>query len=297
MHLPRRVVRAISGPSYRLSLNDRLPVSWQRRLSEASALPLRPPSGTQVEHVQLGGCHAERVTYGASRRPRAVLYLHGGGYVVGSARMYRAMAGYLARAGELVVYTLDYRLAPEHPYPAALEDAVAAFGQILATEGLDASQVAVAGDSAGGGLAVAAARALTDAGQRPGALALLSPWTDPADHDMPARDFVVRRSWGERNGELYRGDAAPDDPGYAPLHVDESELAKLPPMLVHAAPGEILSAQIKRFAERADHAGAEVHYVELPGFWHSAHVLAGMYRQATDAVTGVGAFLRRHLGP
>ena len=295
MHLPRPVVRALSGPSYRLSLNPRLPVAAQRRLSAASSQLLRPPRGTHIDHVRLGGCHAERVTFGASRRPRAVLYLHGGAYILGSARMYRAMAGHLARAGHAVVYTLDYRLAPEHPYPAALEDAVAAFRAILAADNLDPAHVAIAGDSAGGGLAVAAARVLTDAGQRPGALALLSPWTDPSDTDMPERDFVVRRSWGHRSAGLYRGTTAANDPGYAPMHLDDSDFAKLPPLLVHAAAGEMLSAQIRRFSERADDAGADVRYVELPGFWHSAHVLAGTYRQATDAVTGVGAFVRRHL--
>ena len=297
MHLPRPAVRAIAGPTYRLSLNPRLSVGTQRRLSEAGTALLRAPKSTHVEHVTLGSAHAERVTFGASRRPRAVLYLHGGAYVLGSARMYRAMAGYLARASESIVYTLDYRLAPEHPYPAALDDAVAAFRDILAADNLDAAQVAIAGDSAGGGLAVAAARVLTDEGQRPGALALLSPWTDPNDTDMPARDFVVRRAWGQRSAALYRGTTDEHDAGYAPMFIDDSELAKLPPMLVHAAQGEMLGAQIRRFSQRAEDSGADVRYVELPGFWHSGHVLAGMYRQATDAVTGVGSFLRGQLGP
>ena len=117
MHLPRLAVVALTGPTYRLSLHHRLSVRMQRWLSEVGAGLLRPPRGTHVERVELGGRPAERVSFGASHRPRAVLYLHGGGYVVGSARMYRALAGYLARTSGAVVFTLDYRLAPEHAVP------------------------------------------------------------------------------------------------------------------------------------------------------------------------------------
>jgi epsilon-lactone hydrolase len=292
MHLHRRVVTAISGPTYRIALNHRRPVAAQRRLTEFSSALLRPPRGTVVEHSTLGGRHAERVTVGASERPRAVLYLHGGGYVVGSARMYRAMAGYLARVTGAVVYTLDYRLAPEHPYPAALDDAVTAFRELVDVHGFDPSRIAVAGDSAGGGLAVAAARVLTDAGVRPGALALLSPWTDPSDHDLPDRDFVVNRAWGTACAELYRGDADPHDPGYAPMYAD---LSGLPPTLIHTGRAEMLNAQIKRFAARVEAAGTELQLVELPTVWHSGHILAGMLRESTTAVHDVGVFVRGHL--
>ncbi|HZZ97772.1 MAG TPA: alpha/beta hydrolase fold domain-containing protein [Jatrophihabitantaceae bacterium] len=289
MHLPRLAVVALTGPTYRLSLHHRLSVRMQRWLSEVGAGLLRPPRGTQVEHIELGGRSAERVTVGASHRPRAVLYLHGGGYVVGSARMYRALAGYLARVSGAVVFTLDYRLAPEHVYPAALDDAVAAFRTLVAEHGFDAARIAVAGDSAGGGLAVAAARRLTDDGLRPGALALLSPWTDPSDHDMPLRDFVVNQAWGTSCAELYRGSADPLDPGYAPMHAN---LRGLPPMAIHTAKAEMLNAQVKRFAARAEAAGGDVALIELPTLWHSGHVLAGLLRESTQAVHDVGTYLR-----
>jgi epsilon-lactone hydrolase len=292
MHLHRSIVTALSGPTYRLALHHRSPIRVQRRVSELSSALLRPPRGTAVEHIRLGGRHAERVTYGASERPRAVLYLHGGGYVVGSARMYRAMSGYLARATGAVVFTLDYRLAPEHPYPAALDDAVAAFGELVDRHGYDPARIAIAGDSAGGGLAVAAARVLTDSGRRPGALALLSPWTDPGDHDLPVRDFVVNRAWGQTCAALYRGDADAHDPGYAPLY---GRLSGLPPTLVHTGAGEMLNAQIKRFTARVEASGTEVRLVELPTVWHSGHILAGLLRESTTAVHDVGVFLRSRL--
>lgn len=292
MHLHRRLVVALSGPTYRIALHHRRPVNVQRRLSELSTALLRPPRGTQVEHMTLGGQPAERVTVGASERPRAVLYLHGGGYVIGSPRMYRAMAGYLARISGSVVFTLDYRLAPEHQYPAALDDTVAAFRELVDVHGFDPARIAIAGDSAGGGLAVAAARVLTDAGSRPGALALLSPWTDPGDHDLPTRDFVVNSAWGTACAELYRGDADAHDPGYAPMY---AKLSGLPPTLVHTGTGEMLNAQIKRFAARLQAAGTDMQLVELTGVWHSGHLLAGMLRESTTAVHDVGVFLRSRL--
>lgn len=294
-HLPRRVVVALSGPAYRLSLDARRSIAMQRWLSEASVRMNRVPRGTKVRSVMLGGRPAECVTLdGGGRTPagNAVLYLHGGGYVLGSARMYRALAAHLSRSlGGAPVYPLDYRLAPEHPYPAALDDAVAAFDDLVA-DGLDPARIAIAGDSAGGGLAVATARALTDAGRRPGALALISPWTDPSDTDLPERDFAVNRAWGTNSAAMYRGDTDPQDAGYAPMYAN---LAGLPPMLVQYGANEMLHDQVERFVERARTAGCEVEAVESATLWHSGQVLAGMLRDATDAVQDVGTFLRPRL--
>ncbi|HEU5005809.1 MAG TPA: alpha/beta hydrolase fold domain-containing protein [Jatrophihabitantaceae bacterium] len=291
-HLPRWAVVATTAPLFRFGLDARRPVAWQRWLTETGSRAGRVPRGTVVEHVTLGGRPAERVTTGATERPRAVLYLHGGGYVVGSARMYRVLAAHLSRAAGAVVYTLDYRLAPEHVYPAALDDAVAAFNDLVDREGFGPDRVALAGDSAGGGLAVAAARLLTDAGRRPGALALLSPWTDPCDTDGADRDFVVNKAWGKACGDMYRGDADPCDPGYAPMYGD---LSGLPPMLIHRCTRELLAHQIARFSERARAAGVEVQTVDHDRLWHSGQMLAGMLREATDAVHDIGVFLRAAL--
>lgn len=293
MYLPRPIVAATSFPVYRLGLNNRFSLRTQRAITEFGSGSLRPPRGTFIEPVTLAGRPAERVSVGASQRPRAVLYLHGGGYVLGAPKMYRALAGYLALASGAVVYTLDYRLAPEHPYPAALDDAVAAFRELATSGGYPPAQLAVAGDSAGGGLAVGVARAATDAGLRPGALVLLSPWTDPADEDMPERDFVVNKKWGRASAALYCGDADPADPGYAPMH---ARLDGLPPTLIHVGAREVLNAQIKRFAARSAAAGVDVRLREFPTLWHSGHMDAGLLREATEAVNAVGAFLRTRLG-
>jgi monoterpene epsilon-lactone hydrolase len=291
-HLPRPIVIAMAAPLFAVALNARTPLPLARALIDSGGRLARLPAGTQVRPAVLADRPAERVTVGASERPRAVLYLHGGGYTLGSTRAYRALAAWLAQAAGAVVYTLDYRLAPEDPYPAALEDAVAAFGDLVTHHGFAPSRVALAGDSAGGGLAVAAARVLTDSGSPPAALGLLSPWTDPSDEQMRARDMVVNVVWGTRSAARYRGGADRADPGYAPIH---GRLDGLPPMLIQCAANEMLRPQIGRFARAASAAGVEVEFTESARLWHSAQALAGTLREATDAVTDLGAFLRRHL--
>ena len=292
MQLPRWLLVAASGPTYRIGLNHRMPAHVGRRIMDSAVAVMHVPDGTVVRHVQLGGRHAERTTVGATERPRAVLYLHGGGYSVGSARLYRSCAAYLARSSGAVVFNLDYRLAPEHPYPAALDDAVAAFADLVA-QGWGPQRIAIAGDSAGGGLAVATARRLVDRGLRPAALGLLSPWTDPVDEEFErGRDFVTNLRWGRASAAMYRGDADPHDPGFAPLH---GSLEGLPPMLVHCSTVEMLYPQIMRFVDAAKNAGNEVHLTARDDWWHSIHVLAGTSREATDAVADVGRFLREHL--
>jgi acetyl esterase/lipase len=294
MHLPRPLVRVFSGPIYRLALNARTSPRIGRVLLDSSRFALRTPRGTVVRHITLGGRPCERTTVGASERPRAVLYLHGGGYTVGSARLFRAAAAHLARDAAAVVYNLDYRLAPEHRFPAAWLDATAAFRELVTVHGYDPARIAIAGDSAGGGLAVAAARTLTDEGLRPGALALLSPWTDPSNDTFEKRrDFVINRRWGSACAELYRDrDTDPHDPRYAPMH---GSLAGLPPMLIHYGSMEMLRPEIVQFAQRAEAEGVEVTIVEQPRLWHSGHALAGTLRTATEAVQDAGSYLRARL--
>jgi monoterpene epsilon-lactone hydrolase len=293
MHLPRPLVIGVSASMYRTALNARTPLPLQRSILERFARLGVVPAGTAVEHITLANRPCERITVGASERPRAVLYLHGGGYTLGSPRTHRSLAAFLARSTGAVVFSLDYRLAPEHPYPAALEDAVAAFRALVDEYGFPASRIAISGDSAGGGLAVAAARRLTDSGSPPAALGLLSPWTDPSSADgLRHRDFVLNSAWGRQNAAAYRGTADPHDPGYAPMH---GRLAGLPPMLIHCAVTEILQPQILRFARLATDAGLDVQLVEHPTLWHSGHALAGTLREATDAVHDLGIFLRAHL--
>lgn len=285
-YLPRRLVMANAGAFYRVTFDVHMPFTVQRRLLEAAARSQPLPSGTVVRRVVLGGRPTERITVGATVRPRTVLYLHGGGYTTCSPATHRSLTAFLARETGAEVYVPAYRLAPEHLYPAALDDAVAAYREL-------GRPAAIVGDSAGGGLAVATALRLIDEGVRPPALALLSPWTDPADDSMTRqRDLVVNVPHGRRSAAAYRGDADPHDPGYAPMYAD---LSWLPPTLVHVVPGELLSEQVLRFVDRLRAAHVDVTLRELPELWHSGHTQVGIVREARAAVADVGAFLSAHL--
>jgi acetyl esterase/lipase len=289
MRLPRSVVIAGGAPFYTVGLNRRTPWRLSRRVIEAGKLVMAPlPKGTVVRHVTLAGRPAERVTAGPVEPPRAVLYLHGGGYTVGSPRLYRNLAAQLAASADAVVYNLDYRLAPEHPYPAALQDAVVAVHELVA-DGYPPALIAIAGDSAGGGLAVAAARLLADDGIHLRSLGLVSPWTDPMDTDSHVKQGrATNLGWSQRSARAYRATAADDDPGFAPVH---GKLDGLPRMLVHTAPSEMLYRQINRFVDQARLAGADVTLVEDSRWWHSVHVGAGTWQVASDAVDDLGRFL------
>jgi monoterpene epsilon-lactone hydrolase len=285
--LPRNLVLANVAAFYRVAFDPRVPLNVQRRMLDVAARSQPLPAGTVIRQVSLGSRPAERITVGATERPRAVLYLHGGGYTACSPATHRSLGAFIARESGSVVYTLDYRLAPEHLYPAALDDAVEAFLD------LDQPRVAIAGDSAGGGLAVAAACRLIDRGVTPRALALLSPWTDPGDEAMPRlRDIVVNVGLGRSNAAAYLGTGDRRDPGFAPMYAD---LSGLPPTLVHVVPNELLYGQVQRFVARMRDAGVDFTLRELPRLWHSAHAQAGLLREARDAVHDVGAFLRANL--
>jgi acetyl esterase/lipase len=291
--LPRPVVMATMGLISVTAMNARTPVRWQRRLLDASAALAPLPAGTVVRPVTLGGRPADRVTVGASERPRAVLYLHGGAWITGSPRTHRSLVAHLAREAAAVGYVLDYRLAPEHPFPAAVDDAELAFRALL-DEGWRPEQVVVAGDSAGGQLAIAVTQRLCAAGLSPAAMVLISPSVDPVHIDkMPRRrDLVVSEAWGKKAAEMYRGTAADDAPGLAPLH---GPVDWLPPTLVHAVPNELLYPSICAYVEKAREAGADITLVDLPGLWHVVHSSAGVLRQANEALREMGAWVHAQI--
>lgn len=285
---------AVLGPFYRLALHAAMPVPAARRLLDAGSVLQRLPRDTVVRELTLAGRRAERVTVGATERPTAVLYLHGGGYTLGSLATHRSLAAHLARETGCAVFVLDYRLAPESPYPTGLEDAVAAYRELLTEHGYTADHVAIAGDSAGGGLAVATARRLADGHDtHPAALGLIAPWVDPGARDAPfERDLVISAAWGARSGAAYLGGGDPTDPGYAPLHGD---LTGLPPTVVHVGTTELLYPQVMHLVAAMRAAGVSVEFTEYPTLWHVAHLQASIVREATDAVRELGEFLRSEL--
>jgi acetyl esterase/lipase len=293
MPLPRPVVRLMAHSVIAPILSPRLPVPVRRRLLDATGATLPLPRGTRRSRSPLGGVPTERITAANAIGPQQVLYLHGGGYVVGSPTSHRAMLAHLSRAAAAPVHALDYRRAPEHPFPAALDDAVAAYRALLAA-GHPSQRIAVAGDSAGGGLTMSLLLRLRTLGvDLPGSVGLISPWLDldlrsPLIWANAATDALLDPSWLAGAADDYRaGSAAPE------LRPLEADLAGLPPMHVIAGADEVVVGDSDALVERAKGAGVDVTYRREPGMWHAYPIFAGLLAEANEAVSDLGAALSK----
>jgi acetyl esterase/lipase len=293
--LPLPLARAILNPIFRVTLNKRLPFTMQRRLLDASSRAQLLPAGAVVQPLRLGGRPAERIGFADTSEHGAVLYLHGGGYAVGSPATHRSLAARLARDTGCAVYVLDYRLAPEHPFPAALEDAEAAFLELVASSGLRPDQIAVSGDSAGGGLSLALAqRLIARHGQTPAALGLIAPWADPNEIPEAERDLVINKPWSRACAAAYLGDGDGADPAYAPL---TGELRGLPPTYVQVDVSELLHRQCVALVAALRDAGVHVRFTESKGLWHVAQLQAALAGPAAAALRELAEFLREAIQP
>ena len=218
------------------------------------------PDSVEAVEDELGDVKAWRVAAKDAPRGNVVLHFHGGGYLIGSAKGSLEYAGRLAAAVNGVCYTAEYRLAPEHPYPAAIDDAICAYRALLA-RGIPASSILVSGESAGGGLAVALVLALRTAGDPlPGAILAVAPFSDLTVSGPSARAFngddpAASRDMLKFMGASYFQGHEPTDPLVSPLYGD---LTGLPPLFVTASQGEVLLSDTTRLAERAEKAGVDV---------------------------------------
>jgi len=294
LRVPPPVLRLLMRGAGRFALNPRLPYSKQRTRLDAlnSGRPL--PHGTVVLPVEVGGRPALRVSGPSADPSRLVVHLHGGGYCTGSPATAKVFAAHLARAAHTPVLLPDYRLAPEHPFPAALDDALAVWRSI--TGDVAPARVALFGDSAGAGLAVATALHLRDAGEPgPGALGLISPWLDlTADRNSnPARarrDPLLSQEWLADCVRSYAGGRDPADPALSPLFASPSGL---PPLFVVAASDDVLVPDADQFVLAARDAGIDVHYTRVSRLWHDYPLQAGMLAAADRSVEHLAAFLQQ----
>lgn len=277
-------------------LSSRVPIKLQRFWSRVIVASSLPPRGMRKSETTMEGVPGEKLTIG-THGSRALLYLHGGGYCIGSPATHRTLAAHVARAAQAVAYVPAYRLAPEYPHPAAVNDALASYRYVLA-QGYDARQVIVAGDSAGGGLALALALAVRDAGiPAPAALLLISPWTDltlsgDTARTHARRDPMLSPDIGQLWSRLYLGTHAANEPLCSPLFAN---LAGLPPMLIQVGSEEILLADSTRLARAALAAGVAVELHEYPRMWHEFQIHAGALREADEALTEMREFVKRRL--
>ena len=259
-----------------------------------------PPEGVTIEAITLGGRRAERITPNGVRSATVVLYLHGGGYCSGSINSHRNLAARLALASGSTVALLDYRLAPEHPFPAAVDDAVAAYRELVGS-GTAPSLLAIAGDSAGGGLTMAALLALRAAGDRlPAAAVCLSPWVDltqsaPSYDGLAALDPMVSRSGLDEMARCYIGDGDPHDELASPLFA--ADLSGLPPVLVEVGAHEVLLDDATSLAERLHDAGGSATLTVWPELIHVFQAFPAEVIPESDlSIAAVGSFLAGQLG-
>jgi len=256
------------------------------------------PAGVATEVVDEPGVRGLWLTPEAADRDRCLLYLHGGGYTRGSVTSHGALAARLATAAGTCALVLGYRLAPEHPFPAALDDATAAFDLVVGARGIAPARTAIAGDSAGGGLTVATMLRLRDGGRPPpGGAVLLSPWLDlrvdgVADRPTAALDPMLSPADLRRSAAAYLAGHPEDDPLVSPIVAD---LRGLPPMLVLVGTEEVLLQDADGFARRAATAGTDVRLVEGPGLFHVWPIFPGLPESAA-AVERAGSFLREVTG-
>jgi acetyl esterase/lipase len=294
--LGERVVAAMLRATLRVTLlrtfRQGRPVAQQRKRLALVSRVLVPPRGVRFEHGACGGVPGEFARAGGTPAPAAILYLHGGAYCVGSPATHRVITGNLARLAGASVFVADYRLAPEHPFPAALDDAVAAYRGLLQA-GFDAGAIAIAGDSAGGGLTLATALRLRELGERlPAALVVFSPWVDLGSPDrgpVPHGEVMISPPWVTECAAFYLAGRPATEPLASPIHAN---LAGLPPVLVQVGSDEVLLDDSRRLRAALDAAGVPCDLQVYPRRWHVFQANAGMLADADRALQRTSVFLR-----
>ncbi len=279
----------------RLLLRDRNQSLAQLRAG--GGMPAMPsamlPRGTTVAQADANGVTAEWVVPASAIPDTAILHLHGGGYVSGSSRLERLLTSGLAHAAHARVLVPDYRLAPEHPFPAALDDAHAAY-RFLLSAGYRADRLVVSGDSAGGGLAVALALRLRDAGEPlPAAMVMMSPWADlelknPSCTTNAGVESLLRLDTLAQWAAWYADGTDPADPNLSPVN---AELSGLPPMLIQVGSEELLLDDARTLARRAGAAGVAASLSEWAGLWHCWQILGALVPENAASFAEIRGFL------
>jgi phosphinothricin tripeptide acetyl hydrolase len=278
----------------KLPPSDSLTTAERRAQYERAEKVFPTPPDVKVERVNAPVAPAEWLRPPSAAPGRVVLYLHGGGYVIGSPRSHRHLAAAIAGAAGASALLLDYRLAPEHPFPAAVEDATAAYRWLL-DRAIAPERIVIAGDSAGGGLTVATLLALREARvPLPAGGVCISPWVDltcagASYETMAAADPIVRRAGVEEMARAYLGATSPRTPLASPLFAD---LRGLPPLLIHVGSDEVLLDDAVQLAERAKAAGVHATLEIYDRMIHVWHWFLPMLDEAQTAVEAIGRFVR-----
>jgi acetyl esterase/lipase len=291
-----RLYRLLMGVGSKRAFDWERDVAARRAFLDRVARLFRPPRGTRVSLLDMGGVRTEEITAPGARTDAALLYLHGGAFVLGWNGMYRRMVATLSQMSGVRALAPDYRLAPEHPFPAALEDCLAAYRWLL-RQGTPPERIVLAGDSAGGNLALATLLALRDHGEPlPAAAVCLSPVTDlestgESYFTRAAADPMIHPDGTAKMRAQYAPNHDPHDPLLSPLN---GELRGLPPLLLLVGGDEVLLSDSTRLAKRAKAVGVEARLEVWPHMWHVWMLTPG-FPEARKALQEIATFTRNHI--
>ena len=294
----RLIVKYVMAPPYRRAGTS---ISEWRKLVQPYIKFQKVPAGTEIQPVEAlsRGLAAEWVRAPAAQTDRVILYLHGGACIMGSPATHQELAARLSAAAHVRVLVLDYRLAPEHPFPAAMQDAMSAYRWLL-DQGYADERLVIGGDSAGGGLTLQTLIALRDAGSTlPSAAFFLSPVTDWVRFDgesfsTRARiDPWITLDMCKFTAAHYVGSSDPATPLLYPMDMN---LAGLPPLCIHVGDDEVLLSDSVRLAERARACNVQVELVIWPRLWHVFQTMASFVPEARQSLEEIGRFVGSHAG-
>lgn len=284
------IKRTVDAPTFDLR-------AVRRAMDSRRTLPSFLPRGVRITASGAPALQGEWHTPDDAVPGRTILHLHGGAFIAGTPKAFRPMSAWIAKRSAARVLTLDYRLAPEHPFPAGLDDCVAAVRALYAS-GVAPAQLGLVGDSAGGALVLATLCVLRDAGDPlPGAAVLISPLTDMAGtgeswRTNAATEAMLSSRHTRTLIEWYAGAHGATHPLVSPLH---GEAKGLPPLLIHASDREVLLDDARRYADKAEAAGVAVTIKVFRGQVHDFHASVPLTRESRGAVGEVGAFFATRL--
>ncbi|MGB9037024.1 MAG: alpha/beta hydrolase [Acinetobacter calcoaceticus] len=280
----------------RPALSPKIPLKLQRFCSDAASAIVLGPRGYKTKKQTIAQVPTVHIQPKTTKSGLGILYLHGGGYVVGSSKSHTKLAAQIGHAAQAQVWLPEYRLAPEHSNPAAIEDVVAVYKALLAQE-QNPKKLVFVGDSAGGGLSLSTAIAIRDAGlPLPAALVLLSPWVDlslsgSTMKTHAAQDAMLSEDWLAWCAKNYCAQKLVTDPICSPLYAD---LTGLPSILIHVGTEEVLLDDAKRLAEQAGKYGIPTNFRIYDKVGHVFQFHAGILKESNDSIERIGQFIDKH---
>jgi len=289
-----RMVRCVTSAFFSLTDAKAADVYLTRRRWHKLANLLPTAFGVQVRSDHINGLDAEWLTPTYAPQDKLLLYLHGGAYIMGGCPTHRQLVSHIARAAGIRALIPEYRLAPEHPYPAAIDDAVAVYHSLLAS-GLMPADIVLAGDSAGGGLTMATLLSLRDAGDpMPAAACLLSPWLDLASTGESITTNADSDPWFRPEdlpliARYYCAEDEVRQPLVSPVFADVSGL---PPLYIQVGQDEILLSDSTRLADNVRACGGVVNIEIWPDMWHVFQVFVGKMPESRRAIARMGAYIQ-----